>query len=112
MRHMARASAAQRAQRLNQSRIILQRGSPLSEAVRQLAKTCSISARQAYRYLKQAERLKHPIPINPPKIAFTVKLPSTQVRQLRMYAARNRLRLSDIVSGALTEMLDRGWRRG
>jgi hypothetical protein len=56
--------------------------------------------------------LKTPVPVNPPKIAFTVKLPSTQIRQLRVYAARTRLTLSDIVSRALTVMLDRGRRRG
>ena len=109
---MPRASAAQRAQRLNRSRILLQRCSSLPQAVQRLAKACSLSSRQAYRYLKQAQRLKHPVPVNPSKIAFTGKLPSTQIRQLRVYAARTRLTLSDIVSRALTVMLDRGRRRG
>lgn len=109
---MPRATAAQRAQRLNRSRTLLQLCSSLSEAVQQLVRSSSISPRQAYRYLKQAERLKHPVPINRPKIAFTVKLPPRQIRQLRIYAARNRLTLSDIVSRALTVMLDRGRRRG
>ena len=109
---MSRASSAQRAQRLNRSRILLQRCSSLSEAVGQLAKTCSISSRQAYRYLKQAQRLRQPVPVTAPKVAFTVKLPTPQVRELRRYAARNRLTLSEIVSRALTAMLDRGRRRG
>jgi hypothetical protein len=109
---MPRATAAQRAQRLNRSRTLLQVCSSLSEAVQQLGRSCSISPRQAYRYLKQAERLKHPVPIHRPKIAFTVKLLPTQIRQLRIYAARNRLSLSEIVSRALTVMLDRGRRRG
>ncbi|MFZ0291251.1 MAG: hypothetical protein WB616_20515 [Candidatus Sulfotelmatobacter sp.] len=56
--------------------------------------------------------MKHPVPIHRPKIAFTVKLLPTQIRQLRIYAARNRLSLSEIVSRALTVMLDRGRRRG
>ena len=60
--HMPRASAAQRAQRLNRSRILLQRCSSLPQAVQRLAKACSLSSRQAYRYLKQAQRLKHPVP--------------------------------------------------
>jgi len=30
----------------------------LSDAVEQLARVCSISPRQAYRYLEQAQRLK------------------------------------------------------
>ena len=64
------------------------------------------------RYLKQAQGLSHPFPVSPPKIAFTVKLPTTQVHQLRLYAARTRLSLSEIVSRALSAMLDRGRRRG
>ena len=109
---MARASEAQKAERLNRARDLLQQIDQFSEAVEQLAEDCSISPRQAYRYLKQAERLKHPVPIHRPKIAFTVKLPPTQIRQLRIYAARNRLTLSDMVSRALSVMLDRGRRRG
>jgi predicted DNA-binding transcriptional regulator YafY len=109
---MPRASAAQRAQRLNRSRTLIQRCQSLSEAVQQLAQACSISPRQAYRYLKQAQRLKHPVPVNLPKVAFTVKLHPTLVRELRKYTARTRLTLSDIVSRALTAMLDRGRRRG
>src|SRR5215472_10685407 len=109
---MPHASAAQRAQRLNRSRTLLQHGSSLSQAVQRLAKACSLSSRQAYRYLKQAQRLKRPVPVNPPKIAFTVKLPPAQVRQLRLYAARTRFTLSEIVSRALVAMLDRGRRRG
>ena len=109
---MPRASAFQRAQRLNRSRTLLQECSSLSQAVERLARACSISARQAYRYLKQAQGLSHPFPVSPPKIAFTVKLPTTQVHQLRLYAARTRLSLSEIVSRALTAMLDRGRRRG
>lgn len=109
---MPRASAAQQAQRLNRSRDLLQHCSSLSQAVRRLAHACSISSRQAYRYLKQAQRLSHPVPVSPPKIAFTVKLPTTQVRQLRLYAARTRLTLSEIVSRALSAMLDRGRKRG
>jgi hypothetical protein len=30
-----------------------------------LARNCSISERQAYRYLEQAQRLKHPVPVAP-----------------------------------------------
>ncbi|HTT23749.1 MAG TPA: ribbon-helix-helix domain-containing protein [Candidatus Sulfotelmatobacter sp.] len=80
--------------------------------MQRLAEACSISTRQAYRYLKQAQVLGHPLPVSPPKIAFTVKLPTTQVRQLRIYAERTRLTLSEIVSRALSAMLERARRRG
>ena len=109
---MPRASPAQRAERLNRSRTLLQSCASLSQAVQRLAQACSIFSRQAYRYLQQAQRLSHPVPVGPPKIAFTVKLPTTQVRQLRLYAARTRLTLSEIVSRALTAMLNRERRHG
>src|SRR6516225_7497397 len=100
---MLRASASQRTQRLNRSRTLLQECSSLSQAVQRLAQACSISARQAYRYLKQAQGLSH---------RLHRQVAPTQVRQLRLYAARTRLTLSEIVSRALTAMLDRGRRRG
>ena len=110
--HMPRATAAQRAQRLNLARILLQRGWSLSQVVQRLAKACSLSYRQAYRYIEQAQQLTRPVPVNPPKIAFTVKLPSSLVIQVRRYAARTRHTLSDVVGHALTVALDRGRRRG
>src|SRR5882757_2369877 len=104
--HMARATAAQRAQRLNLARVLLQRGWSLSQAVQRLAKACSLSSRQAYRYIEQAQQLTRPLPITPPKIAFTVKLPPSLVIQVRRYAARTGHSLSDVVSHALTLALD------
>lgn len=109
---MARASAVQRAERLNHSRTLLQRCSSLSEAVKLLSEACSISSRQAYRYLKEAQRLNGPVAVVPPKIAFTVKLPIPQVLQLRRYAARTGLTLSEVVSRALITMLSRERRHG
>jgi hypothetical protein len=109
---MARASAAQQAKRLNRSRILLERCSSFSEAAQQLARAYSISLRQAYRYVRQAQHLSDPVTVTPPKIAFTVKLPAPQVRQLRLYAARTQLTLSEAVSQALAAMLNRGQRHG
>jgi predicted DNA-binding transcriptional regulator YafY len=109
---MRRASATQKAQRLNQARILLRQQSQPSEAAQQLAKNCSISRRQAYRYLEQAQGLKEPVPVSDPKVAFTVKLSPTLVRRLRMYAASAKLTLSESVAQALMAMLHRGRRRG
>lgn len=110
--HMPRANASQWAQRLNHSRALLRSCRSLAEAVQQLAEVCSISSRQAYRYLRHAERLKHPLPVASPKIAFTVKLPVPLIGKVRSYAARTGLTLSETVSRALIVMLDRGRRRG
>jgi predicted DNA-binding transcriptional regulator YafY len=109
---MSRASDVQRAERLNLARTLLSRQLHLSRAVQQLANTCSISRRQAYRYLQQAQRLRKPVPVSDPKVAFTVKLSRALVRRLRVYAASARLTLSESVTRALQRMLGRGRRRG
>jgi predicted DNA-binding transcriptional regulator YafY len=109
---MARASDAQKAERLNRARLLLQRYAHLPEAVTELARSCSISPRQAYRYLEQAQRLKGPIPIEDAKVAFTVKLSRSLVERLRMYATSTGLTLSEIVGRALIAVLNRGGGRG
>jgi predicted solute-binding protein len=72
-RRMSRASAIQKAQRLNHARALLKRFAHLPDAVSRMAKSSGISPRQAYRYLQQAD-LKEPLPVGDAKIAFTVKL--------------------------------------
>jgi len=58
---MSRASESRRAERLNRARDLLLHVDQLSVAVEQLAEDFSISPRQAYRYLEQAQQLKQPI---------------------------------------------------
>jgi predicted DNA-binding transcriptional regulator YafY len=108
---MSRASDTQKAERLNLARDLL-RHQQLPKAAFELAQTCSISHRQAYRYLEQAQRLRGPVPVGDSKIAFTVKLSGTLVDRLRAYAASTGLTLSDIVSRAVLRLLSRGPRRG
>ena len=71
---MARASDAQKAERLNQARTLLREHALPARGRRALAQTCSISRRQAYRYLEQAQQLQHPVPVGDAKVSFTVKL--------------------------------------
>jgi predicted DNA-binding transcriptional regulator YafY len=109
---MARASDTQKAERLNHARLLLQQYEHVPEAVAELARSCSISTRQAYRYLEQAQRLKGPVPIEDAKVAFTVKLSRSLVQRLRMYATATGMTLSEIVSRALIAVLNRGGGRG
>ena len=109
---MARASESQKAERLNRARDLLQHGDPLSDAVEQLAQDCSVSPRQAYRYLEQAQRLKEPVPPSEAKLAFTVKLPHSLVQRVRTFAAAKGLSISEVVSRALLALLPRGRGRG
>lgn len=109
---MPRASESQKAERLNRARDLLRHVDQLSEAVDRLAQDCSISPRQAYRYLEQAQRLKEPVPPQETKLAFTVKLPQSLIQRVRLYAAAKGLSRSDVVSRALLALLPRGRGRG
>ena len=83
---MTRATHIQKAERINLARTLLQRYQHWPEAAQRLARNCSISERQAYRYLEQAQRLKHPVPVGDVKVSFTVKLSRSLVERLRAYA--------------------------
>jgi hypothetical protein len=109
---MGRASDAQKAERLNRARVLLRRCDQLPEAVERLARDCSISPRQAYRYLQQAQRLKEPVPVGESKLAFTVKLPRSLIRRVRLYASVKRISISEVVTRALIALLVRGGGRG
>ena len=108
---MARATQAQKAERLNLARSLLRRYT-WSHACQELSRRCSLSSRQTYRYLQQAQHLQRPIPVVAPTIAFTVKLPRPLVAQLRRFAQAQKLTLSQTVSQALSARLDRGRRHG
>src|SRR6266581_9037529 len=109
---MPRASDVEKAERLNRAWALLRQVDQLSDAVERLAQDCSISPRQAYRYLEQAQQLKGPVPPGEAKLAFTVKLPHTLIQRVRAYATTKRLSISEVVSRALLALLPRGRGRG
>ena len=109
---MSRATAVQKATRLNRARTLLREAATLPAAVERLAQDCAISPRQAYRYLQQAERLTAPVPVSEAKQAFTVKLPPSLIRRMRVYATATGASLSEVVSRALLAFLRRGRSRG
>jgi predicted DNA-binding transcriptional regulator YafY len=109
---MSRATEVQRVTRLNRARTLLREATTLPAAVERLAQDCAISRRQAYRYLQQAERLTAPVPVGEAKQAFTVKLPPSLIRRVRVYATATGASISDVVSRALLTFLHRGRSRG
>jgi predicted DNA-binding transcriptional regulator YafY len=109
---MARASDVQKAERLNLARTLLREHEHLPEAAEHLVRDCSISRRQAYRYLEQAQQLKRPVPVGDVKVSFTIKLSRSLVDRLRDYAATTGLTLSEIASRAFSAVLHRGGGRG
>jgi hypothetical protein len=108
---MARATQAQKAERLNLARTLLRRHR-WPHVLQELIRRYSLSPRQAYRYLNQAQHLRRPVPVLDPTVAFTVKLPRPLVSELRGFAVVHNLGLGQLVGQALSAMLQRGRRRG
>ena len=109
---MGRASDAQKAERLNRARALLGQFEELPDAVVRLARECSISPRQAYRYVQQARRQKEPVAVSESKLAFTVKLPHSLIHRVRLYASVKKMSISEVVTRALLAFLPRGGGRG
>jgi enoyl-CoA hydratase/carnithine racemase len=109
---MSRATAAEKARRLNHAREVLERVDHLPDAAERVVRDCGVSPRQAYRYLQHARRLKAPVPVGDAKVAFTVKLSKGLVREVRAYARATGSSLSDIVSRAVAALLQRSRGRG
>jgi hypothetical protein len=109
---MGRASDAEKAQRLNRARDLLRKFKHLPDVVERLAHDFSISPRQAYRYLLQAQRLKEPVAVAESKVAFTVKLQRSLIQRVRLYASVKRFSISEVVNRALLALLPPGRGRG
>ena len=99
-----RASADQRARRVNEAAKLLSEGRSVPESIESLAQHHSISLRQARRYVVRAQD-SGAVEIPGPKQVFTVKLPESLVRRLREYAQIRRATLSALVARALEEFL-------
>jgi hypothetical protein len=109
---MARSTQAQKAQRLNAAYQLLSRGIDMAEAAATLVREHAISLRHAYRYLKEAGRLKQPLPIAEASAPITFKVSSDVIRALRAYAAANKLTLSEVVTRAIMDYVSRARRHG
>ena len=64
---MARATDPLKAERLNRARTLLREHARLPQAAERLARDWSISKRQAYRYLQQAQNSNNPFRWKMPK---------------------------------------------
>jgi predicted DNA-binding transcriptional regulator YafY len=102
---MARVTAAEKAQRLNRARSLLQKCPHLPDAAGRLAEQFAISTRQAYRYLSQARKLTAPVPVPDAKDVLSVRLPGSLIRRLREYSATTGTAVSELVARALQALL-------
>ena len=98
--------------RLNYAREVWQEVGGLPGAVTRLMEEYGIGRRQAYRDLRRARRLKGPMPVPDPTIAFTVKLSRNLVRHLRAYAETRDRTISELVTRAIVAQLARSGGRG
>jgi len=105
MTGVGRGSVDQVARRVNAAEALLDQQADVAAAIRQLQQDFGVSARQARRYLEQAqEHGRRDIP--PAKVMFTVRIPSDLVDRVRHYAVQSGQTISATVSHALTQFLD------
>jgi Ribbon-helix-helix protein, copG family len=109
---MSRASARERTQRVNMALDLLKKKISPGEVVSSLGAKFDLSARQAYRYLQQAQRTTRPLAVPQPKAVFTVKLPTNLIRRVRQAARRRRQPISDLVTEALEDWLTKSKAHG
>jgi hypothetical protein len=76
-----------------------------SEVVSSLVAKFDLSARQAYRYLQEAQRTRKPLALPQPKAVFTVKLPIDLIQRVRQIARGRGQAISDLVTEALEDFL-------
>jgi catalase (peroxidase I) len=109
---MAKSPDAVRAERINAALALLQKRHSLAEAATSLVRIFGMSKRQAYRYLREAQKRQHPVPMPERKVAFTVKLSESLVHDVRERARLSGLTLSELVSKALDTFMHKGRRGG
>jgi len=71
-----RSPQAELAERVNVAHSLLKEGSSRDEVLSVIVDRFGISRRQAYRYVEEALRIKHTVPVPERKVVFTVKVPS------------------------------------
>lgn len=109
---MSRSNGAERAQRLNAAFDLLAHGHATAQAAAMLTEEFALSPRQAYRYLREAQAIKRPVPVAAPSVALTVKVPEDIAVKLRAHAQATGTTIGDVVSRAVSTLLTRERRRG
>ena len=82
------------------------------EVVSSLEAEFELSARQAYRYLQQAQKTTKPLAVPEPKAVDTLKLPTSMIQRVRQIARRHRQPISDLVNQALEDWLTKSKAHG
>ena len=102
-----RSPQVELAERVNVTRSLLKEGSSRDETLSMIMDRFGVSRRQAYRYVEEALRIKHTVPVPERKVVFTVKVPESVVSLIRHVANATGESLSAIVTRALKAFLKR-----
>ena len=111
---MERSQNPELSRRINQAFTLLKEGISHSQIVIRLTNMFGISKVQAYRYLQQAKQNKESIQIPENSVVFTVKLPPTLIKRIKLFARSKGTSISKVVKAALEEFLakkDHGQKR-
>lgn len=94
-------------ERINTALLMMSKHSSKEGVVIALMEQYGVSRRQSYRYIQEAQKAKHQLPIPEEKIVFTVKLPISLVSCIREHANSTGESISAIVTQALKAFLKR-----
>ena len=109
---MVKSSNPERAKRINAALEQIKEYGTVARAVAAMVDRYQISKRQAYRYIREAQKIGDKVPIPDSKITFTVKLSPKLIQLTRGYAKASGQTISDIVTRALETYLYKGRKRG
>ena len=96
--YMGRVTQAGKAERLNRAWLLPQDSPDVPQTVQRLSARFGLSSREAYRYLREVQRLTQPVPVSEGKQVLSVRLPRGLIRRLREHSAANTA-VSELVRG-------------
>lgn len=102
---MKRTTNYERSQRLNKAFALLGEGESAHRCAEILAHQFSLSFRQAYRYIREAQRMERPMLVPGPTVPMTIKISKDVVIKLRQYAQTSNLTQGEIVARAVLAFL-------
>lgn len=102
---MKRTTNYERNQRLNKAFALLGEGESAHRCAEILADQFSLSFRQAYRYIREAQRMERPVFVPDPTVPMTIKIPKDVAIKLRQYAQTSNLTQGEIVARAVLAFL-------
>lgn len=109
---MTRSTKTDKARQLNAAYSMLQRNTPLPEAMQRISRQFGLSERQAYRYLEEATQMERPVEVTEATVPITLKVPAGTARLLRAYSKSTGQTIGAIVARALAMFLNTQRRHG